>query len=237
VEVGGRLGVSVVLLTCRQVERLLDAFIDGELSPSQMAEVHAHLLQCPSCQHQVEMIRTVGSVVEKDKSEPVLDSGFAMRVLAAMPKETPVPATHIETRRARRQRFWRIAAGSSLPVAAAALFFSVLIWPTSENDVRPTMVRGVVVEEEAVKEVVDPALEVLDDARQSAQSLNQVWAISADGVRRDIERSLDVTDKPESKTERELSFMDIFLNPFDELLQPVESDTAEPPDDSGIVRF
>jgi len=44
-------------LTCRNVRQLHDAWLDGELSANMNAEVHAHLLQCPECQQQVEMIR------------------------------------------------------------------------------------------------------------------------------------------------------------------------------------
>lgn len=61
-----------MVMTCRHVQQLRDSYLDGELSSSLMAEVHAHLLQCPECQRQVEMIRIAGHVIAGDRSEPAL---------------------------------------------------------------------------------------------------------------------------------------------------------------------
>src|SRR6185436_13710965 len=101
-----------MLMTCRNVRQLHDAFVDGELSASLTAEVHAHLLQCPECQHEIEMLRAATDVITQDHSEPIMDSGFASRVIAQMPRPVTVitdsPDDSIE--HGRRQRIFRIFA-------------------------------------------------------------------------------------------------------------------------------
>ena len=137
-------------LTCRHVRQLHDGYVDGELSPSMNAEVHAHLLQCPECQRQVELVRTCGDVIAQDRSEPDLDAGFASRVLAAMPPvgERAVSLTLvgtgriIETRRGRRRRMARAWIRSAVPVAAAVAFFCLAVWPPMRTAGRRRIIAG-----------------------------------------------------------------------------------------------
>src|SRR5262249_11516679 len=72
-------------MTCRNCLDLRDAFLDGELSETQVAEVHAHLLQCPECQQHIEMMRACGDVIRKDRRGPRLSMDFSDRLMASLP--------------------------------------------------------------------------------------------------------------------------------------------------------
>jgi len=167
-----------MLLTCRHVRQLHDAYIDGELSPSLMAEMHAHLLQCPECQQEVEMTRACGTVIGMDRSESQLDSGFASRVVAAMPKPAASTGPVVTLRPVIRARRWRAVLSIAVPAAAAVLFLSVLIWPPLHPEGGPRLVAGKAVEAAGVAEVVNPTLGAMADTRQAAASLNQLIEIA-----------------------------------------------------------
>ncbi|MBN2562208.1 MAG: zf-HC2 domain-containing protein [Phycisphaerae bacterium] len=219
-----------MLMTCRHVRQLHGEFIDGELSPSLMAEVHAHLLQCPECQRQVEMLRACGTIIRTDRSEPPMPSGFASQVVAMLPKRAPGGGSAVETRRARRQRLWRVAVSASLPAAAAVLFFSILIWPPAETT--PRLVAGKAVEASGVEGVVNPTLGAMADTKQAAASLSQLLTIAGDEARRDVEAGLHNVKAPEITPWEELIF-----GPFTGLLDPPESYSTEDADDKDLVRF
>lgn len=215
-----------MLMTCRHVRQFHDAYVDGELSPSLMAEVHAHLLQCPECQRQVEMIRASSSVIANDRCEPELDSGFARRVVASLPKPASKMGVGMETRRARRQRLWRVAVSASLPAAAAVLFFTILVWPSAQTDLAPTGLRPKVVAGEAIER---PA-KALEKTKRATHSLNQLIEISVDEARQDVEEGLEEARRPET-------FVDLLLEPFTGLLDPPEAEAPDKDGDQEIVRF
>ena len=138
-----RAGAETVLMTCRHVAQLRDTYLDGELSPALTAELHAHLLQCPACQEHFEMFRACAELITKDRPEAKLDSGFASRVVAALPRPgVSLPDLGLRTRRERRRRFWWRVAGAGLPAAAAVLFFTVLVWPTAAPNGSEASARG-----------------------------------------------------------------------------------------------
>ncbi len=223
-----------MLMTCRHVRQLHHAYVDGELSSSMMAEVHAHLLQCPECQRQVEMTRVCGSVVAEDRSSPVLDSGFASRVVAEMQARGPIQRSVLETRRARRQRLWRVVLNASLPAAAAVLLFSVLIWPTGDSEVSRKMVAGSsAVRASGVAGVVSPTLDAVGDTRKAAESLNQLVQIAGDEATRGVGEKLQ-----EVRGESAPTLFDVlWKEPFRGWIEPVESVPVEAGEDSDIVRF
>jgi hypothetical protein len=211
-------------LTCRNIRQLHDAFADGELSPSLTAEFHAHLLQCPACQRQIEMLRAVGDVISGDRPEPELDSGFAQRVIATMPKAALLPQAAPPPRLA-----WRVLRRASLPAAAAGLFLAIVLWPKEQSD-KQTRVAGF----SAMKAVVDPTLDVVADTRKAAQSLNQLLTISADQAREDVQQGVDLL---RNRAARPVTFSDILWIPFDEVLRspaPPPADNAGEPE---TVRF
>ncbi|MEE8386510.1 MAG: zf-HC2 domain-containing protein [Dehalococcoidia bacterium] len=217
-------------MTCRHVRQFHDAYVDGELSSSMMAEVHAHLLQCPECQREVEMIRASGQVIAKDLSEPVLDSGFASRVVAQLQETGRRGESRLETRRGRRRRLWKMTISAGLPAAAAVLFFSVLIWPGAQTEVSPKLVLGETVTA-GVKEVVNPTLAAVADTKQAAANLNQLLQISVGEARQGVEEGLERSQRPAPTGWR------LLLEPFTGLLDEPESEASAGEDDQDIVRF
>ena len=219
-----------MVMTCRHVQELRDAYLDAELSPSLMAEVHAHLLQCPECQQQMEMIRVAGHVIASDRPEPGLKADFASRVVASLPGVGFGKPAGLMTRRVRRRYQWRRVLSSGLPAAAAVLFFCVLIWPATEKNSRPTLVKGKVMEVSGAKSVVDPPLGAIEATKQAADSVNRVFQMGIDEAHRNVSQGLD-----QLKTQK-MSLLDIFLEPFNGLLDSGRRAPAQADKDE-IVRF
>lgn len=225
-----------MLMTCRHIAQIRDVYLDGELSPSLTAEVHAHLLQCPECQNQFEMFRACGEVIAKDHGAYELDSGFAGRVLAALPKTSPLASrSSLKTRRDVRRRSWRLFISSSVPAAAAVLFFSVLVWPAGEQVGSPGIVRGVSVEATeatGVQQVAESTLKAVAEVTSSARSLKQIVQISVDDARQNVNSSAEVAAAPK------ITFAEIFLDPFRDFLQPIKKHpVATSPEKEELVRF
>lgn len=222
------------MMTCRHVQHLHDRFLDGDLPASLTAEVHAHLLQCPACQHQMEICRASADVIAKDDGHYELDSGFAMRVVAALPKPSAA-AVRGGAQRFRRRRWFKIAGMACLPAAAAVLFLSIVILPSAPNTPRPTLVAGKAVEVTGVKDLMNPTLDAVDGTRQAAKDLNRVIQMSVqqagEGVRQGLKETKDTSATP---PRTELSPIEVLLMPFNDLVQPEETPK---PQDSKVVRF
>lgn len=239
VEVWRLRGVWIVVMTCRNVATLRDRHLDGELSPSLSAEMHAHLLQCPACQRQFEMFRTAGEVIARDRSEPKLRADFAAGVVARMSK---APASRnsqpirLHTRRDLRERFWRLAFSVSVPAAAAILFLGVLIWPISA----PTKSRGLVAgyvstratDAAGVNDVATPAVDAVNETMRTARSLTQMRGILVDQARPGPGEAPAVSTETVAKPE--MTLLNALLFPFNEALEPETPETIE---DEGVVRF
>ena len=215
-------------MTCRHVDHLRDAYLDGELSANLAAEVHAHLLQCRSCQQDFDMQRIAGEVIAQDAAEPRLGAGFASSVVAAMARANVVtPSGHAIARPDRRARILRIFATASVPAMAASLFLAVLIWPTEKPAMRHGEVAGVQVKVEPtdlVKEAAAETMNALAETRRATRSIGAVGQLLVDEARAGV--------APDS----EVSLLDVFLEPFNEVLVPA-AETARQPDEPGVVRF
>lgn len=226
-----------MLMTCRNVRQLHDAFVDGELSASLTAEVHAHLLQCPECQHEIEMLRAATDVIAQDHAEPILDSGFASRVIAQMPKPITViedaPEEVVEHNR--RSRFIRIFAKGAVPAAAAALFLGVLIWPTFEHADTQSRVLGtsVAVDAFGVKSVLSPSLDAVADTKQAATSLNRLLQISVNKAGQQVRDDL-AAKAGETRTD-DVGLVDVLMQPFNGMIESPDDQAA--PGEPEIVRF
>jgi anti-sigma factor RsiW len=219
-----------MVMTCRHVQELRDAYLDNELSASLAAEVHAHLLQCPACQRQVEMLRACGNVIANDHTGSELGSGFANRVVAAMPDLLARKSSGLVTRRARRRRFWNVAVSASLPAAAAIIFFCVLVWPAGEFGSRETVVRGRAVEAVGADKVVDSTIDALEDTREAARDVNRVLGISMAGAREEVKRGIEQFKK------NPVTITHFLLDPVMGLCDALEQAPAAG-DDEEIVRF
>ena len=62
---------------CEQIRRLIDAYLDGELSKGRCRRVEHHLFTCPGCQHYLESSRRVRQALEQETvshaADPVLE--------------------------------------------------------------------------------------------------------------------------------------------------------------------
>ena len=68
---------------CNDYAALLDLFVDGELTPAEMADVQAHLDTCPGCRAYVDDALAVRAAFP-DVEETVVPEGFAEGVMAAV---------------------------------------------------------------------------------------------------------------------------------------------------------
>lgn len=227
-------------LTCRNVQHLQDAYLDADLPPSMTAEVDAHLLQCPECQRQMELLRVCGNVVARDRSEPEPAPDFAMRVLAALPKQAPaVQPTFILTRRQRRRiLIERITAGA-LPAIAATIALFVLILPATRPDSDTHRVLGESEQRQpvdalGVRSLIDPTLSTINDTNRAAGNLGGLARMTLDQARAQLEvRPPAVAPPPQAESG---ALMMELLHPLLSVLQPQPADvTDETPDD--VVRF
>ncbi len=226
------------MMTCRNVQHVLQQFIDGELPASLTAEVHAHLLQCPACQREVEVLRAGADVISKDSAEPTLQPGFASRVVAAMMEQSrsPVASASVEYHGARRLRWRKYALAGGLPAAAAMVFLAVMIWPSAAPQEPATLVAGVSVMDAAgVKDLTDETMAAVSDARQAAQSLNRLLHISADQAGQGVRAGLEQVGR-QPKGEGAPTLVEILLQPFNHLLLSDEPATTTDSSDE-IVRF
>lgn len=199
-------------------------YLDGELSPSLTAEVHAHLLQCPACQQQFEMMRACGDLISKDTAEPVLDSGFASRIVASLPKRSAQPV--LMTRRDARQRFFRLFAGAGLPAAAAMLFLCVLIWPSNsapEGIVLPASKE--ITPPSPVETLVGPMSDAISETGKTIQHMTDAVETTVKSANMNLP-SDGATSQP--------SLIDVFLSPFKDAMTPIDADEKT---EEEIVRF
>jgi hypothetical protein len=218
-------------MTCRHVEHLRDAYQDGELSSHLATEVHAHLLACRECQQHFEMMRITGEVIGRDDAKPQLDTGFASRVVASMAQTRPMtPKVIVGAENEKRWPFRRLFITGSVPAAAAALFLALLIWPTDRPHTGP---HGLVLGEkreatDLVKDAVDETMKAFKETGKAIDSVSTMTRMLGDQAR-------ETVGTETGETPREVSLLDVFLEPFNEVLVPAEAQKNK--DDSGVVRF
>ncbi len=56
---------------CREVEELIDAYIDGEMAPQLVSRVDAHLGGCEPCRGMVEHCRAILDTAKTLASDPI----------------------------------------------------------------------------------------------------------------------------------------------------------------------
>ncbi len=230
-----------MVMNCRHVAQLRDRHLDGELSSSLSAEVHAHLLQCSGCRRQFEMFRACGEVIARDRAEPKLSPDFAAKLAARVvttPRHSSATAFRafpLQTRRALRERFWRLAMSVSLPAAAAMLFLTVLIWPTSDptpaglvagyNSSRATDVVG-------MSNMAEPTADAVAEMVRAANSITQLPGMLVDQAREGVpDHAAPQAPNPE------ITLLNALLFPFNEALDSNPEPEPAKTGDDGVVRF
>jgi anti-sigma factor RsiW len=118
---------------CRQYVPMLEPFCDGELSPVQVVEVEAHLVECERCAERVRLAEAVRfSLKETVRRDAPVTEAFEERIRLALSAErdreerlSAPQDSHL------RMLSWR----SIMPIAAAAAV--VMVYAASANN-RPS---------------------------------------------------------------------------------------------------
>jgi len=150
------------MITCQHARLLFGRYLDGELSPSLQAELHAHQLTCADCQSELALLEACGDVIALDRCEPALSASFTDRVLLAHRAQRARPPH-------RRHRMLFLV-GSPMAAAASILLAMMVILPSVQSN-GPTVVGGV---SKAVPEDVEAFLQQNSDAERSAAAKDEL---------------------------------------------------------------
>jgi len=73
-----------IVMRCQDVRQLFDAYLDGDLSPSQATELGAHRLHCTDCRRALALMEVSGHIIASDRDGVELSAGFTDRLLACV---------------------------------------------------------------------------------------------------------------------------------------------------------
>ncbi len=134
------------MITCQHARHLFDSYLDGELSANLQTELHAHRLNCTSCQNELALLEACGDVIAMDRREPQLSISFTDRVLMAR------RGRQMPSRRKWGRTFWLV--GSPLAAAASVAFTLFVIAPQNPPKPKPEVATYVEVVPEQVRDVL-----------------------------------------------------------------------------------
>ena len=159
---------------CEEYAALLDLYVDGELSPEEMAAVQEHLDQCPDCRRYVDEILEIRAAFPGVEETPV-PAGFADGVMEAIRAASPAPG---KTARRKTGRRWiKVLAPLAACIAVAVLVAPLQPWEHSRQEA--AQVAQDVAAEESVQ--ADSQMESdLEDSASSAISPKQFGAAAAE---------------------------------------------------------
>jgi hypothetical protein len=105
-------------------DEMLSAYVDGELSPSEVLAVERWLKSSPSSRQKVAEFRRLSGLLQ-DLPEEELPEEFASQVMAQAERQMLLPAQRMLAMPslARTVRFWAVSVG--LPAAAACLLIAI----------------------------------------------------------------------------------------------------------------
>ncbi|HPC23599.1 MAG TPA: zf-HC2 domain-containing protein [Phycisphaerae bacterium] len=149
-------------MNCAEFERLIDAYLDGELAGSLRVEFDAHRLRCRRCQLTMIAMESVETVLANDRPLATLSDDFTERVMGAIQSRRPV-ASRLRPRRI-------VLAAGLLLQAAALMFLAIHPWHEggSVSEFEPVQVAPV--ESEAVRDL-DLVYELVDRKTEERQAL------------------------------------------------------------------
>ena len=113
---------------CETFAALLDPFVDGELSPDEMARVQAHLDACPACRAYVDDAMAIRAAFPDAEDTPVPD-GFSESVMARIRAET--------VSQKRKNRPWLKALASLAACCAIVLLAAPMFSHGSKTEAAP----------------------------------------------------------------------------------------------------
>jgi anti-sigma factor (TIGR02949 family) len=112
--------VKVERRGCRDHVRMLDAYLDGVLEPTQLLEVEKHVTECESCRERVELDRAVRASLKRAVKAGA-PSGLRARALAAMQAEKARSAARPLESPPAWKTFVPLASAAALALAFGAL--------------------------------------------------------------------------------------------------------------------
>lgn len=116
---------------CEEYAALLDLYVDGELSPEEMAAVQEHLDQCPDCRRYVDEILEIRAAFPDVEETPVPE-GFADGVMEAIRAASPAPRKTVHRKTGRR---WiKVLAPLAACIAVAVLVAPLRPWEHSQQE-------------------------------------------------------------------------------------------------------
>jgi anti-sigma factor RsiW len=75
-------------MKCRQIYPLMQAYLDGEVTPEEERQVEAHIRACQVCRHRlVDLARTANRISDDQRIDPSED--FTRRLLAQLHESKP----------------------------------------------------------------------------------------------------------------------------------------------------
>jgi len=105
-------------MTCGDIDRFVDAYLDGEFGDDDRAEMERHLQTCAACAGVAQRHAAFKATLRAAAPRPSLPAGLRARIDAALAKVPPP-----------RPRWRRVAVRYAPPAAAAALL-GMLMWST-----------------------------------------------------------------------------------------------------------
>ena len=76
---------------CNETLRELETFLDGELTPDVLAEMRAHLGDCPSCLEAFDFHAELKAVIAQKCRNDTLPPALATRIRACFGEDTAPP--------------------------------------------------------------------------------------------------------------------------------------------------
>ena len=114
-------------MNCNRVERLLDAYLDGELDGESMLKIREHLRVCSQCDTELKAIRRMKTLVARTLPT-IPPADLEDRLLAACQKEAYAPGMRVAFRRP-------VPAFAGIALAAAVATFALLAFiPKHSNE-------------------------------------------------------------------------------------------------------
>lgn len=156
-------------MRCEHAQRLFDAYVDGELAPSQATELGAHRVRCPECRRALALLEVTGHVLASDEDPVSIPDGFSDRLLACMQ----------EPKRRERHRLRQIIyLGAPLAAAAVIALAFLGVFDGNEHHVagRIETITNPPIQNERLPSTVDgesAAERAMDDfASQTSENIN-----------------------------------------------------------------
>jgi len=127
------------MAACSTIAELIQAYVDGQLSPEEQTVVEVHIAECPDCAILLNELHEITVTLVEGLAPKRVSTTFVERVVAALPhvyEHMPVDALAQINKRAKRQRFLH-KISHMVPYAAAAVLIiaTVLlmaVWPEQD---------------------------------------------------------------------------------------------------------